>query len=164
MAIFWHHNLTPFFGLVGGPGFTRKYVHKMFTNQIALKPLDYFSMAAFRMTRNSHSKKIMPKFGRVDAVKFSFFFWVIPIRNSLPENIVNQSATQNPFTVYVETISANNRCVDICIDPQWVVNCIFDDDDDDDEGGITGFLKKLRKLSAGLLQPEKVFSEKHSEI
>ena len=39
----------------------------------------------------------------------------------------------SPFTVYVETISANDRCVDICIDPQWVVKCNFDDDDDDDD-------------------------------
>ena len=38
------------------------------------------------------------------------------------------SVTQNPFTVYVEAISANDRCVDICIDPQWVVKCNFDDD------------------------------------
>ena len=61
----------------------------MFTNQVALKPLDYFSMAAFRMTRNSHSEKIMPKFGRVNAVKFSFFLSIIPFWNSLPDNIVN---------------------------------------------------------------------------
>ena len=46
------------------------------------------------------------------------------------------SVTQNPFTVYVETISANDRCVDICIDPQWVVKCNFDDDDDDDEENL----------------------------
>ena len=75
--------------------FQLKYVHKMFTNQVALKPLDYFSMAAFRTTRASHSKKIMPKFGRVDAVKFSFFFSVIPIWNSLPDNIVNQCNSES---------------------------------------------------------------------
>ena len=36
--------------------FQLKYVHKMFTSQVALKSLDYFSMAAFTTTRNSHSK------------------------------------------------------------------------------------------------------------
>ena len=61
-----------------------------YTMKYIMKPLDYFSMAAFRTTRASHSKKIMPKFGRVNAVKFSFFFSVIPIWNSLPDNIVNQ--------------------------------------------------------------------------
>ena len=69
--------------------FQLKCVHKIFTNQVAFKHLDYFSMAAFGMTRASYSKKIMPKFGRVDAVKYSFFFSVIPIWNSLPDNIVN---------------------------------------------------------------------------
>ena len=59
--------------------FQLKYVHKIFTKQVALKPLDYFSIAAFRTTRASHSEEIMPKFGRVDAVRFSFFFSVIPI-------------------------------------------------------------------------------------
>ncbi len=49
-------------------------VHKMFTSQVALKPFDYFSMAAYRTTRNSNSKKIMPKFGRVYVVKFNFSF------------------------------------------------------------------------------------------
>ena len=75
--------------------FQLKYVHKMFTNQVALKPLDFFSLAAFRMTRGSHSKKIMPKFGRVDAVKFSFFFSIIPIWNSLPDNIINQCNSES---------------------------------------------------------------------
>ena len=75
--------------------FQLKYVHKMFTNQVALKPLDFFSLAAFRMTRGSHSKKIMSKFGRVDAVKFSFFFSIIPIWNSLPDNIVNQCNSES---------------------------------------------------------------------
>ena len=51
--------------------FQLKYIQKMSTNQVALKPLDYFSMAAFRTTRFLHSKKIMPTFGRVDVVKFS---------------------------------------------------------------------------------------------
>ena len=37
---------------------------------------------------------------------------------------------KDPFKVYVETISANDRCIDICIDLQWVVKCNFDDDDD----------------------------------
>ena len=75
--------------------FQLKYVHKMFTNQVALTPLNYFSLAAFRTTRASHSKKIMPKFGRIDAVKFSFFFSVIPIWNSLPDNIVNQCNSES---------------------------------------------------------------------
>ena len=75
--------------------FQLKYIHKMCTNQVALKPLDYFSMAAFRMTRASHSTTLMPKFGRFAAVKFSFFFSVIPIWNSLPDNIVNQSNSES---------------------------------------------------------------------
>ena len=32
---------------------------------------------------------------------------------------------KDPFKVYVETISANDRCIDICIDLQWVVNVIL---------------------------------------
>lgn len=32
----------------------------MFTNQVALKPLDYFSMATFRMTRGSQTYALYP--------------------------------------------------------------------------------------------------------
>ena len=61
---------------------------------------------------------------------FHSFFYHTHLAYSLPDNIVNQCNSKNPFTVYVETISANIRCIDICIDTQWVVKCLFDDDDD----------------------------------
>ena len=79
--------------------FQLKYVHVMFTNQVALKHSNYFSMPPYRTTRNSNSKKIMPKFGRVDAVKFSFFYSIIPTWNSLPRNIVSHSNSESFYSL-----------------------------------------------------------------
>ena len=58
--------------------FNLKYVRKIFSNQVALKPLDYFSVAAYR-TRNFHSLVIL-----------SLFISIIPTWNSLSDNIVSQ--------------------------------------------------------------------------
>ena len=71
--------------------FQLKYVNKMFTNQVALDPNVFFSPATCSMTRNSNSLKIMPKFGRVDAVRFSFFYSIVSVWNSLPDSIVMQA-------------------------------------------------------------------------
>jgi len=71
----------------------------MFTNQVALKPFNYFSMVSYRTTRNSNSEKIMPKFGRVDIAKFSFFLLIIPTWNSLPDNIVSQSNSESFYSL-----------------------------------------------------------------
>ena len=90
--------------------FQLKYVHKMFTNQVALNPFKYFSMASYRRTRNSNSKKIMPKFGRVDVVKFSFFFSIIPTWNSLPENIVSQCNSESFYSLCRLHISKESSC------------------------------------------------------
>ena len=54
--------------------FQLKYVHYMLTNQVALEPNDNLFVAAFKTTRNSRSKKIMPKLGRADSVKLPFCF------------------------------------------------------------------------------------------
>ena len=70
----------------------------------------YFSMASYRRTRNSNSKKIMPKFGRVDVVKFSFFFSIIPTWNSLPENIVSQCNSESFFSLCRLHISKESSC------------------------------------------------------
>ena len=40
---------------------------------------------------NSNSLKIMSKFGRVDAVRFSFFQSIFSVWNSLPDSIVMQA-------------------------------------------------------------------------
>ena len=90
--------------------FQLKYVHKMFTNQVALNPFNYFSMESYRRTRNSNSKKIMPKFGRVDVVKFSFFFSIIPTWNSLPENIVSQCNSESFFSLCRLHVSKESSC------------------------------------------------------
>ena len=71
--------------------FQLKYVHKMFTNQVALDPNVFFSPATFSITRNSNSLKIIPKFGRVDTVRFSFFYSIISVWNSLQDSIVMQA-------------------------------------------------------------------------
>ena len=88
--------------------FQLKYVHKMFTNQVALNPFKYFSMASYR--RNSNAKKIMPKFGRVDVVQSSFFFSIIPIWNSLPDNVVSQCNSESFYGLCRLHISKENVC------------------------------------------------------
>ena len=62
--------------------FQLKYVHKMFTNQVALVPNVFFSPATCSMTRNSNSLKILLKFGRVDAVRFSFLYSIVSVWNT----------------------------------------------------------------------------------
>ena len=52
-------------------------------------------------------------------------------------------ATQNPFSAYVDSISAKRAVVKckMCrhlYRPLRVVKCNFDDDDDDDEGCVRG--------------------------
>ena len=90
--------------------FQLKYVHKMFINQVALNPFKYFSMTSYRRTRNSNAKKIMPKFGRVDVVKFSFFFSIIPTWNSLPDNVVSQRNSESFYSLCRLHISKENVC------------------------------------------------------
>ena len=77
--------------------FQLKYVHKMFTNQVALDPNIFFSPGTYLSSRNSNSFKIMPKFGRVDVVKFSFFYSIIPVWNSLPDTTVTQTNSESFF-------------------------------------------------------------------
>ena len=86
--------------------FQLKYVHKMFTNQVALDPNIFFSPGTYLSSRDSNSFKIMPKFGRVDVVKFSFFYSIIPVRNSLPDTTVTQTNSES-FFCYVEITLAN---------------------------------------------------------
>ena len=69
----------------------------MFTNQVVLDPNVFFSPATCSMTRNSNSLKIVPKLGRVDAVRFSFFYSIVSVWNSLPDSIVIQ---ENSDTFY----------------------------------------------------------------
>ena len=52
----------------------------------------------------------MPKFARVDVVKNSFFYCVIPKWNSLPEYVVEQ-INSDTFLTYAKGIS---RRIDFC--------------------------------------------------
>ena len=72
-----------------------KLLHKMFACQVTLKLFDYFQINNCRNLHNSHFKKLMPKFARVDAVKHSFFYRVIPKWNSLPDHEVSGVATED---------------------------------------------------------------------
>ena len=71
----------------------------MFTNQVALDPNVFLPPTTCSMTRNSNSLKIVPKFGRVDAVRFSFFYSIVSVWNSLPDSIVKQANSGN-FSFY----------------------------------------------------------------
>ena len=79
--------------------FQLKYVHRMLTNQVALKPFNCFPMVPCRTTRNSNSRKIRLNFGRVEAVIFSFFFSIIRTWKSLPDNIVSQSNSESFYSL-----------------------------------------------------------------
>ena len=70
-----------------------KLLHKMFTCQVAFKLFNYFQIKNCRNLRNSHSKKLMPKFSRVDVVKHSFLYCEILKWNSLSSNLVKQILT-----------------------------------------------------------------------
>ena len=84
-----------------------KLLHKMFTCKVALKLSDYFQINHCRNLRNSHSKKLMQKFARVDVVKNSFFYCVIPKWNSLPEHIINQTNSDTFFDLCKTHFSEN---------------------------------------------------------
>ena len=84
-----------------------KLLHKMFTCQGAFKLSDYFQINHCRNLRNSHSKKLMQKFARVDVVKNSFFYCVIPKWNSLPEHIINQTNSDPFFDLCNTHVSEN---------------------------------------------------------
>ena len=73
----------------------------------------------------------MSKFARVDAVKHSFFYCVIPLWNSLPEHVVNQKILIS-FATYAKHIFQRiNICVyssvHICYN-EFVVKYFFHDD------------------------------------
>ena len=68
-----------------------KLLHKMSTCKVPLKLFDYFQINNCGNLRNLHCKKLMPKFALVDVVKDSFFYYVIPKWNSLPEHVVDQT-------------------------------------------------------------------------
>ena len=87
--------------------FQLKYVHKMFSSQVALHPFDYFERNMYIGLRNSHSKKLPLKFARIDVVKNSFFFSVVPIWNSLPQNETEQTNSDVSFNLRRTHISAN---------------------------------------------------------
>ena len=72
-------------------------LRKIFICQVALKIFDYFQINCCRSLHNSHSKKLMPKFVRVNAVKNSFFYCIIPKWSSLPEHIINQTNSDTFF-------------------------------------------------------------------
>ena len=84
-----------------------KLLHKMFTCQVALKLSDFFQINHCRYLRHSHSKKLMQKFARVDVVKNSFFYCVIPKWNSLPEHIINQTNSDTFFDLCKTHFSEN---------------------------------------------------------
>ena len=86
--------------------FQLKYV----SSQVALHPFDYFERNMYSGLRNSHSKKLALKFARVDVVKNSFFFSVVPIWNSLPQNLIEQT-NSDIFLIYGEHISQRNNVV-----------------------------------------------------
>ena len=84
--------------------FQLKYVHKMFTNQVALDPNVFFPPATCSMTRDSNSLKILPKFGRVDAVRFSFLYSIVSVWNSLPDSIVMEANSDTFYNLYCDSI------------------------------------------------------------
>ena len=84
-----------------------KLLHKMFTFQVALKLFDSVQINNCRNLRNSHSKRPMPKFARVDVVKHSLFYCVIPKWNSLPEHLVNQTNSDIFFDLFKTHFSEN---------------------------------------------------------
>ena len=84
-----------------------KLLHKIFTCQVALKLSDYFQINHCRNLRSSLSKKLMPKFVRVNVVKNSFFYCLIPKLNSLPERIVNQTNSDTFFDLCKTHFSEN---------------------------------------------------------
>ena len=79
----------------------------MFSNQVGLKPFDYFESNTYNTLRNNHSKKLALKFARVDVVKNSFFYSVVPIWNSLPANIIEQTNSDVFFDLCKTQISVN---------------------------------------------------------
>ena len=87
--------------------FQLKYVHKMFTSQVALNPFDYFERNTYSGLRNSHSKKLALKFARVNVVKNSFFYSIVPLWNSLPTNVIDQVNSDVFFDLCKTHISAN---------------------------------------------------------
>jgi len=87
--------------------FQLKYVHKMLSNQVALNPSDYFEKNTYSSLRNSHSKKLTLKFARVDVVKNSFFYSIVPLWNSLPPNVTEQANSDVFFDLCKTYISVN---------------------------------------------------------
>ena len=70
----------------------------------------------------------MPTFGKVDAVKYSFFFTIILTWNRLPGNIVSQSNSAS-FTVYADSISVKRVVSVMCRQLYWptrALKCNFD--------------------------------------
>ena len=90
-----------------GTLFQLKYVHKMFTNQVALNSFDYFERNTYSSLRNSHSKKLALKFARVNVVKNSFFYSIVPLWNSLPPNVIEQVNSDVLFDLCKTHVSVN---------------------------------------------------------
>ena len=87
--------------------FQLKFIHKMFTSQVALNPFDYFERNTYSSLRNSHSKKLTLKFAHVNVVKNSFFYSIVPLWNSLPTNVIEQVNSDVFFDLCKTHISAN---------------------------------------------------------
>ena len=101
----------------------------MFTCQVALKLFDYFQINDCRNLRNLYSKRLMLAFARVDVVKHSFFYCVIPKWNSLPGQVVNHT-NSDIFLTYAKHISQRiNICVYILVytfvSTSFVAKCFF---------------------------------------
>ena len=58
--------------------FQLKCVHKMFTNQVALKPLDYFSMAALERQELQTQKRLCQNLEELMLLNFHSFFQSYP--------------------------------------------------------------------------------------
>ena len=104
--------------------FQLKFVHKMFTSQVALNPFDYFERNTHSSLRNSHSKKLTLKFARVNVDKNSFFYSIVPLWNSLPTNVIEQVNSDVFFDLCKTYLSELTLCYNICID-HCVVKCIY---------------------------------------
>ena len=79
----------------------------MFAGQVGLNPYEYFETITYESFRDMHSKKIALKFARVDVVKYSFFYYVTPIWDNLPVNIIQLTYSDVFFDVCKTLISVN---------------------------------------------------------
>ena len=69
----------------------------MFSSQLVLHPFEYFERNTQWCQKFPFKKKLVLKFARVDIVKVSFFFSVVPIWNSLPQNVIEHTSSDAFF-------------------------------------------------------------------